>query len=255
MDTGRQGLSLAEWHARYRQQGIWSSSIQDYLFNQAHVGFHDKILEVGSGTGAIAEILSEKGYQYLTGVDINHSSLFFAQQSQFFCHLTQADGYQLPFKAHTFKVSYCHYLLLWIDQPDQMLTEMRRVTEPGGYVMALAEPDHQARIDYPPPLDHLGELQTLSLHGQGVDVQMGRKLRSLFQAVGLRDVQSGILGAQWSSEGTRDSTEWVMIKADLGNKLDEDSLAKYKQIDLQARNTGTRVLFVPTFFALGKVPE
>jgi hypothetical protein len=46
-----------------------------------------------------------------------------------------------------------------------------------------------------------------------------------------------------------------MIKADLGNKLDEDSLAKYKQIDLQARNTGTRVLFVPTFFALGKVPE
>jgi SAM-dependent methyltransferase len=255
MDTGQQGLSLAKWHARYRQQGIWSSSIQDYLFNQAHVGFHDKILEVGSGTGAIAEILSEKGYQYLTGVDINHSSLSFAKQSQFSCHFTQADGYQLPFKAHTFKVSYCHYLLLWIDQPDQMLTEMHRVTEPGGYVMALAEPDHQARIDYPPPLDHLGELQTLSLHGQGVDVQMGRKLRSLFQAVGLRDVQSGILGAQWSFEGTRDSTEWVMIKADLGNKLDEDSLAKYKQIDLQARNTGTRVLFVPTFFALGKVPE
>lgn len=255
MVTGLQGLSLVEWHARYRQQGTWSSSIQNYLFNQAHVDFDDKILEIGSGTGAILEILSEKGYQSLTGVDINHSSLVFAKQSHFSCHLTQADGYQLPFTAHTFKVSYSHYLLLWINQPDHMLTEMRRVTEPGGYVMALAEPDHHARIDYPPPLDHLGELQTLSLQGQGVNIQMGRQLRSLFQAVGLSDVQSGILGAQWSSEGTRDPTEWLTLKADLGDKLDEESLAEYKQIDLQTRHTGTRVLFVPTFFALGKVPE
>jgi len=255
MGIGLQGLSLDDWHERYRQQGKWSGNIQKYLFNQAQLNHGDKILEVGSGTGAILEILSEKGYQSLTGIDINYPSLAYAKRSNFPHQLIQGDGYQLPFQSHTFKVSFSHYLLLWLDHPDHILTEMRRVTKPGGCVIALAEPDHQARIDYPAPLDRLGELQTQSLQKQGVDIQIGRKLRSLFQKIELQEVQSGILGAQWFSEDLKDPTEWITLESDLAEVLPKDSLMKYKTIDHQAWTEGIRVLFVPTFFALGKVPE
>lgn len=255
MGNGQQGLSLAVWHQRYRQQGEWSQTIQHYLFNQAQLDLEDKILEVGSGTGAILELLSERGYQFLTGIDINRHSLVFSRQNGFPHFLAQGDGTQLPFQSQTFDASYCHYLLMWLEHPINILTEMRRVTKAGGWVIALAEPDHQARVDYPPPLDRLGEYQTQALQDQGVDTQMGRKLRSLFEVIGLIEIQCGIIGAQWSSEDTRDPTEWLMLEADLENVIDNNSLVEFKQIDQQAWMEGKRVLFVPTFYAMGKVPK
>jgi len=255
MGSGQKGLSLTEWHQRYRQQGEWSKLIQHYLFNQAQLGFDDKILEVGSGTGAILELLSESGYTFLTGVDIDYHSLVFSRQNRFPHLLVQADGYQLPFQTRTFDACLCHYLLLWLEHPINMLSEIRRVTKAGGWVMALAEPDHQSRIDYPPPLDRLGRIQTQALQDQGVDIQMGRKLRSLFQEVGLLKIQSGILSAQWSSENIGDPTEWFMLEGDLAGVLDEGELSNYMQLNHEAWIEGERVLFVPTFYAMGKVPN
>ena len=255
MGRGQQGLSLTEWHQRYRQQGEWSKTIRHYLFNQAQLGFKDKILEIGSGTGAILELLSESGYLFLTGVDINYHGLAFSKIKNFPHFLIQGDGYQLPFPTQTFDASYCHYLLLWLEYPVKLLTEMRRVTKPGGWVIALAEPDHQSRIDYPPPLDRLGKNQTQSLQDQGVDIQMGRKLTGLFHDIGLIDIQSGILGAQWSSRHTGNPTEWSMLEDDLKGILDEEEFYRFKQIDHQAWMEGKRVLFVPTFYAMGKIPK
>jgi len=254
MGNGPQSLSLTQWHERYRQQGEWSAKIRDYLFAQAQIDYKHNILEVGSGTGAILELLSESGYLFLTGVDINYHGLAFSKIKNFPHFLIQGDGYQLPFPTQTFDASYCHYLLLWLEYPVKLLTEMRRVTKPGGWVIALAEPDHQSRIDYPPPLDRLGKNQTQSLQDQGVDIQMGRKLTGLFHDIGLIDVQSGILGAQWSSPDTKDPTEWQMLKWDLDGVLGEDEFSKYKQLNHQAWIEGKRVLFVPTFYAIGKTP-
>lgn len=97
-------------------------------------------------------------------------------------------------------------------------------------------------------------MQTQSLQEQGVDIQIGRKLRSLFHAIGLIDIQSGILGAQWSAEHTGDPTEWSMLEADLESVIDKHSLVEFQQIDQKAWMEGKRVLFVPTFYAMGKVP-
>jgi SAM-dependent methyltransferase len=161
---------------------------------------------------------------------------------------------RLPFSAETFGVTFCHYLLMWVNGPIQILEEMRRVTRPDGWVIALAEPDHQARIDYPPPLDALGQTQTQALERQGVEINMGRKLRSLFFQTGLVDVQVGILGAQWDEQfdPTANQTEWAMIKADLGGELTTGDLAQYQSLDQQARHARARILFIPTFYALGK---
>jgi hypothetical protein len=131
---------------------------------------------------------------------------------------------------------------------------MRRVTHSTGWVVALAEPDHQARIDYPLPLDELGQSQTQALERQGVDVYMGRKLRSLFFQAGLVDVEVGILGAQWNEQFDQAAgqTEWAMLRADLKDQLSAEEFLKYQNIDQQALHTGERILYIPTFYAIGR---
>lgn len=248
------GLSRQEWHQRYCAQALWTSHIRQHIIESLNPLPSEPILEIGSGTSAILKTLLSEGYFNLSGIDIDYPSLAFSLAAQDPFHLAQADGMHLPFSSHIFGVTFCHYLLMWVNNPLQILHEMRRVTRRNGWVLALAEPDHQARIDYPPPLDELGEHQTQALRNQGVDVEMGRKLRLLFHQVGLVDVEVGILGAQWDSEfdPTGDPTEWIMIKADLQDQINNNKLTEYQNLDRQSRQSGERILFIPTFYALGQ---
>lgn len=251
-----QELSLKDWHRRFLQQATWTQDIRQHLFAKAQAQTGDKLLEVGSGTGAILEkITADCDYQ-LTGIDIDRPSLAFSKQVYKQFLLAQADGHQLPFADNTYSISVCHYLLLWVQHPAQILAEMRRVTKKGGLVMALAEPDHISRIDYPPPLKQLGEYQTQALQNQGADTKMGRKLNSLFNSAGLQAVETGILGAQWTAGKNQkiDNIEWMMIRSDLAGKLTEEEFSFYFQADRQSRLDGNRVLFIPTFYTVGIVP-
>lgn len=250
------GLSLADWHNRYLQQARWTSELRQHLFNRCGVGSEDKILEVGSGTGAILEQLAAEKHPLLTGIDIDRTALSFTKQQNQQFNLVQADGHQLPFSSNTYNISLAHYLLLWVQKPEQILREMRRVTCSGGCLIALAEPDHLARIDYPTPLDELGRLQTRALQEQGADIAIGRKIQALFTRTGLLKVETGILGGQWTTETLKrtDETEWMALHADLSQQLPEDTLSHYKKEDQQARKAGQRILFIPTFYAFGVVP-
>lgn len=251
-----QGLSLADWHQRYRQQARWTSEIRQRFFNRAGINSEDKILEVGSGTGAILEQVAAEGYPELTGIDIDRNALSYSKQQKQPFKLAQADGNRLPFSSDTFKMSLCHYLLLWTHKPEQILSEMQRVTRSGGCLIALAEPDHLARIDYPPPLDELGRLQTQALQSQGADTAMGRKIQALFTQIGLIKIETGILGGQWTAKerNRTDETEWMTLRADLSQRISKETFSQYKWADHQAWKAGYRILFIPTFYAFGIVP-
>jgi ubiquinone/menaquinone biosynthesis C-methylase UbiE len=246
---------LSAWHQRYLQQTSWTNQIREYLFNLINFHKNDQILEVGSGTGALLSQIAKKYPYPQYGIDINRSVLKFSKQTTTNAQFVQADGYYLPFPSCCFGLAICHYLFLWLDRPGKMLSEMRRVTRPGGAVIALAEPDHQSRIDYPPPLDRLGQLQTQSLKQQGMDVQIGRRLGNLFHSCGFKGIKTGILGALWSAKNNHanDNTEWMTLKADLAGQLSSEEFAQYQNIDQHAREIGERVLFIPTFYAIGFV--
>lgn len=248
------GHDLDFWHQRYRQQARWTADVRNYLINKASLHPGDRVLEVGVGTGAVLNTITEEKSIHPFGVDLDRSSLDYSRGIHAAFRLIQADGNRLPFPAGEFDLTYCHYLLLWVADPKKILQEMRRVTQPGGFVIALAEPDHESRIDYPPPLNHLGKLQTEALASQGVDVTMGRRLRALFHQTGFSEVETGILGAQWTEAALNpEETEWEMVQADLGDQLSEAQIAEYRQINQAAYQKGERVLFIPTFYAIGRV--
>ena len=248
-----QSLSLEDWHQRYKQQAGWSQDVRKYLFGKADITSGDKILEVGSGTSAVLSLLVNEIDGCYFGIDIDFRSLHFSSKLYPHIPLAQGDGFHLPFPDKCFKVTYCHYLLLWVMDPSRILSEMIRVTEPGGSVIALAEPDYQARIDYPDKLIKLGQLQTKSLEEQGIDSAMGRKLAGLFQNPNLKEITSGILGAQWDPNQAFDEKEWMMFESDLGLTLPPGDLETYRKAEARARKRGERVLFIPTFYAAGIV--
>ena len=251
-----QQLSLEQWHQRYLQQSTWTGAVRSHLFGKINLSSADSILEVGSGTGAVLSQLADSGEFQLIGVDIARPALNFSQKHIQDYQLVQADGFHLPFANDTFAISYCHYLLLWLSNPINVLAEMRRVTRSGGSLITLAEPDHDARIDYPPPLDDLGRYQTRSLQSQGADTAVGRKLRGLLRQTGLQKIETGILSASWSDSLAKkvDPTEWAMIRSDLSDKLSESELSYYEAVDHQAYTSGNRVLYIPTFYGVGTVP-
>jgi SAM-dependent methyltransferase len=165
------------------------------------------------------------------------------------------DALSLPFRAHSFDLAYCHFLLLWVDDPIRSLAEMARVTDQGGLVLALAEPDYGARIDHPEPLAELGRLQREALAAQGTDPTIGRRLGELFSRAGLAVLETGLLGGKWSGAPPTESwqSEWQVLESDLQGRIDPSRLAELQRLDTAAWQRGERVLFVPTFYAVGQV--
>ncbi len=247
-------MNLADWHQRYLQQSQWTTAVRRHLFAAAGLRTGDRVLEVGCGTGAVLSRVAGEGSCDIFGMDIDRPSLAFAKDENKTFRLAQADGHRLPFPDGAFNAVFCHYLLLWVADPVQVLAEMCRATRPGGAVIALAEPDHAGRIDAPPPLDQAGQWQTRALASQGADVTLGRQLRCLFHQAGLAGITSGLLGAEWDHQSKPDPSEWQVVRDDLEGLVSEVNLAAYAAADRQAREEGTRVLFIPTFYALGRVP-
>jgi len=259
-------LSPHEWHARYTRQAGWTRSLRRYLFERCELQAANTILDVGSGTGALEADIGEilPGFAgSITGLDISRENLAYAKSTQAQAAWVQGDALHLPFHSGQFDIAFCHFLLLWVQDPLHALVEMRRVTRPDGFVLALAEPDYGGRLDFPPELETLGSWQRASLHSQGANPLIGRRLGWLLRNAGLVEAETGVLGAQWQDSPSREEieSEWSVLHNDLELLLGSDDerrwqadFDKLKQLDETSWRQGERVLFVPTFYAIGKKP-
>lgn len=250
-------FTLQQWHERFQQQALWTADLRAFLFSQVNLKEAASVLEVGSGTGAITTSLHALTQAQVYGADIDYERVRFSSSADPASAFSCADAAHLPYSGATFDLTFCHYLLLWLHEPLPSLKEMMRVTRPGAKILALAEPDHQARVDAPASLEPLGRLQTQALAGQGVCTNAGRKLASWFSQAGLQDVQIGVSGFQTHTAALPAwfDSEWQVLQQDLAASVAPDEMLRLKELDRQAWQTGQRVLWIPTFYAIGTVPE
>jgi SAM-dependent methyltransferase len=116
-----------------------------------HAPAGGKVLDVGCGTGVLAEALVGEGYQ-VTGLDPFQGMLRHLRQRVPEIATVQGNGEALPFPDNTFDFTYCVAVMHHVSgKPNvrQTLIEMVRVTKPGGKIMIW---DHNPRNPYWPIL-------------------------------------------------------------------------------------------------------
>jgi ubiquinone/menaquinone biosynthesis C-methylase UbiE len=245
-----------EWHQRYVRQASWTRTLRQYLFQRANLTDAQRILEVGCGTGAVLSGI-EAGSAVVHGLDISRDNLILCAKYAPQASLALGDALRLPYSSGSFDLIYTHFVLLWLPHPEDAIQEMKRVSRPGGFILSLAEPDYGGRIDYPEPLDQLGDWQSKALQRQGANPRVGRLLAEIYYQAGLDDIQTGVLGGEWQNPFSLEDfeSEWATIERDLHETSQAGQLAYFRDLDRQAWLNGSRVLFVPTFFAWGKVRQ
>jgi SAM-dependent methyltransferase len=246
-------LTPQEWHQRFRQQVRWTQELRTHLLPRAGLAYAQRLLEIGCGTGALLEDMQTAFSGALFGLDIAAPHLGQAHRHAPHANLTQADAHYLPYPTGIFDLAVCHFLLLWVTDPAQTVSEMARVTRPGGAVLALAEPDYGGRIDYPEELSKIGAWQTAALQRQGADPFVGRRLATLLVGAGLQDVEAGVLGGRWTDppSSAELALEWKVLQEDLIATPEAGQLPGLRALDEAAWARRERVLYVPTFYAIG----
>ena len=248
------------WHERYLHQATWTRELRAYAFEKCGWASARRALEVGCGTGAILRNPGAEGNETslqpeLHGLDISEAALIECRTHAAGAHLTCGDVRSLPYASALFDICYCHFLLLWVDDPLLALGEMKRVTVRSGYVLALAEPDYGARTDKPGELAWLGQRQNESLRNQGAALGRGAELAQLFDQAGIRVMETGRIQPPDPGNLTTESweSEWEVLEADLAGMVTEQELRRLRAVNRDAIQSGKRLISVPTYFAWGQV--
>lgn len=241
------------WHERFLIQAAWTKQLRGFLYQQIGLTKESRVLEVGCGTGVITSELKNYSSQPTLGIDIDFNRVHKASALYELPWFSCADVYHLPFASQSLDFVVSHFLFLWLKDPVLALKEMLRVLKPGGTVIALAEPDHLARIDYPKELWKLAELQTQALIKQGANPMMGRMLSEVFSQAGIGKIQFGVSGFQTSPTTIPSwfDSEWKTLQDDLAALTTQEELDQFFTLEKSSRLNGSRVLWVPTFYVFG----
>jgi demethylmenaquinone methyltransferase/2-methoxy-6-polyprenyl-1,4-benzoquinol methylase len=109
-----------------------------FLVSRVEAGPGDEVLDVATGTGAVArELLRQKGCA-VVGVDQSPEMLAVAREHlPTTVKLVEASAERLPFEDSSFDALTVTYLLRYVDDPGATLAELARVVRPGGTVASL----------------------------------------------------------------------------------------------------------------------
>lgn len=131
--------NAADAYEAYLVPAIFDSLTQR-LLDFAQVGGGQKVLDVACGTGVVSRAAARKvgDTGEVAGVDLNPDMLAAAKRAAdargLFIDFRQADAGALPFEDDHFDVALCQEAVQFFPDPSAALSEMRRVTDPGGTV-------------------------------------------------------------------------------------------------------------------------
>jgi demethylmenaquinone methyltransferase/2-methoxy-6-polyprenyl-1,4-benzoquinol methylase len=114
-----------------------------YLVSRVEVSPTDTVLDVATGTAAVALELVRQKDCFVVGVDRTSEMLEAGRQRVALAaatrkvRLTEGDARALPFDDGTFDGVTFTYLLRYVDDPPATLRELARVVKPGGVLAGL----------------------------------------------------------------------------------------------------------------------
>ncbi|MGZ0748513.1 class I SAM-dependent methyltransferase [Haloparvum sp. AD34] len=201
----------AEYLERTRR-GMWADSRA--ALADLDLAAHDRILDVGCGTGELTRVLAEEAHPDATvvGVDADPELLAVAREEATVDEgaapdqgaspgeggtpdegpadrsFLTGDATRLPFPDDAFDLVVCQALLINLPEPRVAVAEFARVAADR---VAAIEPNNaevavSSTVEAEEGLER--EARKAFLAGVGTDVALGRRVQELFDEVGLADV-------------------------------------------------------------------
>jgi len=244
-------LGITEWDEQFARQAAWTRAVRSQLYRRVNLLRAERVLDVGCGTGVVTEELAARTRGKVVGVDIDTAMIEAARARGGQAEYRVGDARQLDFPDRYFDVVACHFLLMWVNDAEQAVREMARVTRPGGAVLVCGEPDYGGRVDWPDL--PIGQWQAEALQRQGADPFVGRNLRALLRQARL-DAEVGVIPSLWDAAALRENfaAEWALLKRDVAGLVDEATFQRARDAAWQAIEAGTRLVFMPVFYGLGR---
>ena len=133
---------------RYDRVGALLSLGQDprwrrFLVDRTDAGPYDTVLDVATGTAAVALELVRQKDCFVVGIDLSPEMLAVGRQQVLLAgatkkvRLQEGDARSLPFDDGLFDALTFTYLLRYVEDPAATLRELARVVKPGGTMAGL----------------------------------------------------------------------------------------------------------------------
>lgn len=174
--------------------GRWSHRVAPEFLNWLHLPQQRRWLDVGCGTGALCEaILHAAAPRAIKGIDKSEGFVAYAREkvTDPRVRFEVGDAQALPDGDATHDAAVSGLVLNFVPEPQKMVAEMARVTQPGGTValyvwdyadgMQLMRYFWDASVALDPAASEFDE-------GRRFSLCQPEPLTALFQAAGLRDV-------------------------------------------------------------------
>jgi SAM-dependent methyltransferase len=153
-----------------------------------------RVLDVGCGPGALtAELVARLGSASVSAVDPSAPFVAAARERNPDVEVQQASAEDLPYPSDSFDAALAQLVVQFMTDPPRGVDEMKRVTRPGGVVVACVWDHGGGNGPLSPLWDAARELDP---DVTGEARQMGTRegdLATLFASVGLREVEETAL--------------------------------------------------------------
>ncbi len=156
-------------------------ALLDMLVSEGPIG---RLLDIGTGTGRILELLAPHSEQSV-GLDLDHDMLLVARAALGEAQLSRAsvrhgDLHRPPFEAGTFDVAVMHHVLHLLDSPGAAISDAARLLCPDGRLLVADFAAHDLeRLRSAHGHTHLGISDTEMLSwavAAGLDIEQERSL-------------------------------------------------------------------------------
>jgi ArsR family transcriptional regulator len=146
----------ADWD-EMRALDLPAQAVEDALLALVPPGPEGRLLDIGTGTGRVLELLAPRVRQAL-GVDASKAMLALARArlngpDLAHCAVRQADMYRLPLSDQSFDIVVLQMVLHYAEDPAGVVAEAARVLRPGGRLIVIDLAAHD-RADLAGKLAH-----------------------------------------------------------------------------------------------------
>ncbi len=204
----------------------WRTAENSASYLLQHLAPETQLLDIGSGPGTITADLAARVHSVVS-TEVTDDALSLSRE-----HIASLgignvafdvqDVHRLTYADDTFDVVHAHQVLQHVADPVLALSEMRRVTRPGG-IVAARDGDCAALAWYPllPQLDTWLELYGEAVRANGGEPDAGRRLAAWARSAGFDDITAS--SSTWCFATDEDRHWWGELWAD---RMSESAIAR-----------------------------